>query len=193
MADAPTKAKILLVDDDQEVIELYSEILIDAGYEVDKSLNGQEALTACEGKKYDLILLDLMMPVMDGIETLKRLRGDEAKYGHPVIVALTNVTMAVNVREAFEYGADGYLVKLSVSNDMLVDKVEGYLKGFKEQPPVETKTEAKAVVETKPVKPAKPVEPANPVKFAEPTPKPAEPVTETPPALKTPPVVPAQE
>jgi two-component system response regulator CpxR len=129
------KSKILLVDDDQEVLELYSEILADAGYEVDKVLNGQEALSACEAKRYDLILLDLMMPVMDGIETLKRLRADEAKYGHPVIVALTNVTMAVNVREAFEYGADGYLVKLSVSDDLLVEKVKGYLKGFKQQPP----------------------------------------------------------
>jgi len=130
MADATGKAKILLVDDDQEVVELYNEILVDAGYTVDKAANGQEALTACAVKKYDLILLDLMMPVMDGIETLKSLRADESKYGHPVIVALTNVTMAVNVREAFEYGADGYLVKLSVSNDMLVEKVEGYLKGY---------------------------------------------------------------
>lgn len=158
MADAKAKANILLVDDDQEVLDLYSEILADAGYAVDKVQNGQEALTACEGKKYDLILLDLMMPVMDGIETLKRIRGDEAKYGHPVIVALTNVTMAVNVREAFEYGADGYLVKLSVSNDLLVEKVEGYLKGFKQQPPQEQATSAPedkpAVAEPTEAKPA---------------------------------------
>lgn len=131
---------IMLVDDDPEVLELYGEILRDAGYTVDFAKHGKEALKLAEEKKYDLILLDLMMPVMDGIECLKRMRADEAKYGHPVIVALTNVTMAVNVREAFENGADGYLVKLSVSNETLVEKVAGYLKGFKQEPSAQVKT-----------------------------------------------------
>jgi CheY-like chemotaxis protein len=126
-----TKPTILLVDDEQEVLDLYGEILTDAGYAVEFAKDGQICLDMCAKKKYDLILLDLMMPVLDGIAALKLLRKDEAKYGHPVIVALTNVTMAMNIREAFENGADGYLVKLSISNDVLIEKVAGYLKGFK--------------------------------------------------------------
>lgn len=169
-------AKILLVDDDQDVLELYSEILTDAGYEVDKVENGQEALAACENKKYDLILLDLMMPVMDGIETLKKLRADEAKYGHPVIVALTNVTMAVNVREAFEYGADGYLVKLSVSNDILVDKVKGYLEGFSSKPPVKAVASQaetpKSQEDTKPLAPKEDTADKEDLSTTEPAPAP---------------------
>lgn len=154
MADKKTST-ILLVDDDQDVLDMYGEILKDAGYAVDFALDGEKALELCEKKKYDLILLDLMMPVMDGIECLKRLRADESKYGHPVVVALTNVTMAVNVREAFENGADGYLVKLSVSNDMLVEKVAGYLKGFKQGAPEATPTTAP---ESAPKGPEVPVE-----------------------------------
>lgn len=127
------KAKILLVDDEVAVLDLYAEVLKDAGYAVDVAKNGEECLEMCEKNKYDLILLDLMMPVMDGIECLKRLRADETKYGHPIVVALTNVTMAINIKEAFDNGADGYLVKIAVSNEMLVEEVDGYLKGFRKK------------------------------------------------------------
>ena len=161
MANAK-KATILLIDDDTEVLELYGEILKDAGYTVDYAKNGKEGLEACEKTKYDLVLLDLMMPVMDGIECLKRLRADEAKYGHPVVVVLTNVTMAVNVRESFEYGAEGYLVKLSVSNDMLVEKVEGYLKGFKQQAPGQPEATTPPAATPPPPVPAAPPAPAQP-------------------------------
>uniref|UniRef100_A0A7C5URT2 Response regulator n=1 Tax=candidate division CPR3 bacterium TaxID=2268181 RepID=A0A7C5URT2_UNCC3 len=127
------KAKILLVDDEQDVLDLYSDILLQAGYYVDTARNGEECLRLCEKTRYDLILLDLMMPVMDGIECLKKLRADEAKYGHPLIVVLTNVTMAINIKEAFDSGADGYLVKIAVSDHRLVDEVDGFLKGFKKK------------------------------------------------------------
>jgi CheY-like chemotaxis protein len=125
------KPQVLLVDDEEMVISLYKDVLFDAGFDVDSANSGNEALEKVAQKKYDIVLLDIMMPEMGGIETLRLIRSDETKYGHPVVVMLTNIAMADQIRDANDAGAEGYLVKLSLSNDQLVEKVYGFLKGFK--------------------------------------------------------------
>lgn len=125
--------KILIVDDEPNILELYAEVLTDAGFVVETAINGLEALRKVEEKFYDLILLDIMMSDgPDGIECLKLIKSNPEKYRKPIIVMLTNLALTNNVKEAFEHGAEGYLIKLTLSNEHLVKKVKGYLQGFGE-------------------------------------------------------------
>lgn len=124
--------KILLVDDEPDILSLYSEVLELDGLNVETVQNGNEALKKAEQEKYDLILLDIMMNEgPNGLDVLKVLRSESEKYGNPVIVMLTNLRITDAIRDAFELGADGYLVKLSLTNEQLVKKVKGFLFGFK--------------------------------------------------------------
>jgi CheY-like chemotaxis protein len=123
--------KILLVDDEPGIIELYSEVLRDAGFFVDTASNGNEALQKAGESDYALVLLDIMMNEgPDGLEVLKIIKAMPEKYKKPIIVMLTNLAITNNVKDAYDYGAEGYLIKLTLSNDQLVKKVKGFLHGF---------------------------------------------------------------
>jgi two-component system, response regulator, stage 0 sporulation protein F len=99
---------ILVVDDEKHICELYKSELEDDGYAVTLANSGQEALTAVENNPPDLIVLDIQMPGMDGIETLERLIGSDK--GIPVILN----TAYSHYREDFStWGADAYVVKSS--------------------------------------------------------------------------------
>lgn len=127
------KQVILLVVDEPMILEIFSEVLRDAGFEVDTASNGNEALLKATERKYDLILLDIMMNEgPDGIEVLKIIKSEKEKYHNPIVVMLTNISIANNIKDALYYGAEGYLVKVSLSNELLVKNVKGYLKGFRE-------------------------------------------------------------
>ena len=76
--------KILIAEDDRELRQLFSHVLIKNGYIVTGVSNGQEALDALDGDYYDLIISDIMMPVMDGYELVRQLR--EAKIYTPVLM-----------------------------------------------------------------------------------------------------------
>lgn len=99
--------KILLVDDDVELTELLAELLSLEGFDVKVVHNGQEALTELELQSYDIILLDIMMPVLNGIETLKQLR---QKLVTPVLM-LSARDDDIDRVLGLELGADDYLPK----------------------------------------------------------------------------------
>lgn len=122
--------KVLVVDDDEGIIELYRDVLTGAGITIDTVGDGASALEILKKKEHALVLLDIMMPTMDGIMVLKTIRKDETSYGHPLVVMLTNLALADNIKEALDSGADAYLVKLSLSNDQLVKQVKNFLYGF---------------------------------------------------------------
>ncbi|MFW5720234.1 MAG: response regulator [Candidatus Dojkabacteria bacterium] len=132
MSDLNTASKkILIVDDEPNILELYSEVLMDAGFQIDTASNGNEALQKAADNVYDLILLDIMMnDGPDGLECLRTMKGDQNTYKKPIIVMLTNLALTNNVKEAFDHGAEGYLIKLTLSNEQLVKKVKGFLQGF---------------------------------------------------------------
>jgi two-component system alkaline phosphatase synthesis response regulator PhoP/two-component system response regulator VicR len=102
--------KILIVDDDATMVKLLSTILEIDGFEPSTALSGPEALEMIHREKPDLVLLDIMMPEMDGFEVLARLRSDPAYEDLPVIM-LTARTEDRDIFEGWRKGADEYVTK----------------------------------------------------------------------------------
>ena len=116
--------KILCIEDEHFISELYNRALTKGGYEVETIADGAKALEAAETNKYDIILLDLMIPNMSGIEILRILR-DPARIP-PIrskIVVITNLEQREDVRADIEKQADGYIVKAEITPHELVDFV----------------------------------------------------------------------
>ncbi len=102
--------KILVVDDEPHIVRLVQVNLQKAGYTVSTASNGREALEAVANEQPDLMVLDVMMPEMDGLETLKRLKGNPETDDIPVIL-LTAKAQDADVFEGWKSGADLYLTK----------------------------------------------------------------------------------
>lgn len=101
---------VLIVDDDPDVRRLVEMKLELEGLDVLTAATGQEALSVLDGEKVDLVVLDLMMPVMDGLETCRRIRQDSRFVELPVLM-LTARAHYTDVEKGFEAGATDYVVK----------------------------------------------------------------------------------
>ena len=104
------KRKVLLAEDDPVFRELVSDILQEAGYEVLAGENGQEALDLLLTRGADMAVLDLNMPVMDGLELTRRIRSDENLKEMPILM-LTVRSYVEDQITGFDRGADDYLTK----------------------------------------------------------------------------------
>jgi DNA-binding response OmpR family regulator len=113
---------VLCIEDEHFISELYVRALTKAGYEVNVQLDGREGLAAAQTDKYDIILLDLMIPSITGIEVLRILR-DPAQTPalHAKIIVTTNLEQREDARNAIEQQADGYIVKAEITPRELVD------------------------------------------------------------------------
>lgn len=109
--------KILIAEDDHELRRLFAHVLIKNGYSVKEVSNGQEALDAMEQEYYDLIISDVMMPVMDGYELVRLLR--ETENTTPVLM-ITAKDAFDDMRRGFLSGTDDYMVKPVNVNEMLL-------------------------------------------------------------------------
>lgn len=109
-ADGRRPAAILVVDDSKAVRLLLARILRAKGFKVTEAANGQEALTSCVVEQPDLMLLDIDMPVMSGLEVLAQLKADPDEYPMPILM-LTARTTGTDVARALELGAQDYLKK----------------------------------------------------------------------------------
>jgi two-component system, chemotaxis family, chemotaxis protein CheY len=121
---------ILVVDDDPDILEALSEILEAEGFEIRRARNGKEALERLEPDPPQLILLDLMMPVMDGWEFAQRMRQRPSVASIPLIVLSADRNVG---SKALDIGAVGHLAKPFELNDLL-DMVRSALKGPSETP-----------------------------------------------------------
>jgi len=116
--------KILVIDDEQDILETIKIRLEANGYEVVVAHDGDSGLDAVNITKPDLIILDIMMPRMDGLTFAKKLRSDESMPNIPIIV----LTCKEKMKDLFEIeGIKDYIVKPYVANELL-DKVNKYLK-----------------------------------------------------------------
>jgi len=118
--------KILIVDDENMILDPLSEKFKDEGFEVETASDGEEGLKKALEIIPDLILLDVVMPKMNGLEMLKKLRSEEKGKNIEVIV-FTNVNEAEKIEEAVEDGASEYLVKVEWSLEDLIKKVKNKL------------------------------------------------------------------
>ncbi len=120
------KAKLLLIEDDVTLVKMYQRKFESDGYEVVVAYDGLEGLEKATKEKPDLILLDIMLPKLDGLALFKKMRSQPATFGTPVIL-LTNFGQEDAVFECFKLGAVDYLVKADVTPQEVVKKVETFL------------------------------------------------------------------
>ena len=120
--------KILIVEDDTYLRDLYEEVLKEDGFSVKIAVDGEEGLvTALEGG-HDLILLDIMMPKLDGLGFFKSLKKKNALSKNGPIILLTNLAHDPVIKEGLDLGAKDFIVKSEITPDDLVKKVKDYLK-----------------------------------------------------------------
>jgi CheY-like chemotaxis protein len=120
--------RILLVEDDRFLRRAAEVRLRRAGYTVITAADGEEAIATASAMRPDLVLLDLIMPRMQGFEVLRVLRTQPNMHGVPIVV-LTNLSQDVDRERAMTHGANGYLIKANMSLDALADAVGDALKG----------------------------------------------------------------
>jgi len=125
------KYKIIIVEDENDAREVFVQLLeTNPDYEVSSAADGQDALAKieAEGGKIDLVLLDIVMPRLDGVDTLRKIRAEKEKYGDPIVVMLTNLGGEVAIDTAMKLGAQGYLMKIEVEPVQLLEKIAEFLK-----------------------------------------------------------------
>jgi two-component system alkaline phosphatase synthesis response regulator PhoP len=118
--------KILIIDDDKDLLEMYSYKFKKEGFEVFTEENGLSGITQAVNIKPDIILMDLMMPQMDGFETLKAFRQNTSM--NVIIIAFSNLSQKNDLEKAQRNGADAFLVKSDTTPSQVVEKVKKLLK-----------------------------------------------------------------
>lgn len=129
--DQPTQQpkKLLVIEDEDYLRDLYVEILKHEGYMVDQASDGEEGFEFLKKGGYDLVLLDIMLPKLDGFQILEKLQLDPPSTPNNVILILTNLGKEVNVARGITLGVRGYLTKTDNTPDQVVQEVKTYLKG----------------------------------------------------------------
>jgi CheY-like chemotaxis protein len=125
--------KILLVDDDPVFTQLYASVFNSAGLNCVTAEHGLEALDAAKEEKPDLILLDIMMPDINGFEVLKRLKVGPTTAQIPVWM-LTNLAEQIDQETATSLGASGYLVKSTNTPKQVCQKIDAFFAGVIDKP-----------------------------------------------------------
>lgn len=121
--------KILIIEDDDLIRQLYADQLNMAGFQVAGYATGKTGLEALKQQKYDLVLLDIMLPDTNGLEILRQIKQDDELKSIPVVL-LTNLGQDTIIKEGFKLGADAYLVKIAYNPDQIVQEVKSVLAGL---------------------------------------------------------------
>lgn len=124
---AKSKTTVLIVEDDPTLAEMYGTKFTAEGFEVLHAGDGAEGLATAKAKKPDAILLDVMMPKLDGFATLQELRADKDFKKTPVVM-LTNLGQDEDIKKGKKLGADDYFVKANQTPAEIVAKVRALLK-----------------------------------------------------------------
>lgn len=121
--------KILVVEDDNFLRDIYSEILLKAGYKLETAEDGQKGLAKIRQGGWDLVLLDIIMPVMSGVDVMHKLKEEKdfvpTKY-YKKLIFLTNLDNDQEIKEALKF-SDGYLIKSQLTPGDVLNEVKGYL------------------------------------------------------------------
>ncbi|MFA6304292.1 MAG: response regulator [Patescibacteria group bacterium] len=118
---------VLLIEDEEMLASMYETKFKNEGYNIRKALDGETGLKLAQEEKPDIILLDIIMPKLDGFSVLKKIREIE-KFSKVPVILLTNLGQDEDVKKGTALGANGYLVKANMTPTEVVDKVKEYLK-----------------------------------------------------------------
>jgi two-component system response regulator VanR len=121
--------KILIIEDEVEIAEILTEFLCDYGFSVDTAADGIDGLDKIKQHKYDLILLDIMMPKIDGFATLELIR----KISDVPVIIITALEDEENQLKGFDLKADDYISK-PFSMNLVLRRIEAVLRRFKPEP-----------------------------------------------------------
>jgi DNA-binding response OmpR family regulator len=127
MADGQQK-RILIVEDDQFLREFYQELLQAEGFLADTAMDGEEGANKLHTGGYDLVLLDIMLPKKDGLQILRDNKLNPPQKANGGIVVLTNLGQDAIIKQCFELGAQGYMVKSALNPDQVLTEIHNYLK-----------------------------------------------------------------
>ena len=123
---AEANKNVFLIDDDPFILDMYTLKFKEHGFGVDSARNGKEALEKLKTLKPDCILLDIVMPEMDGFEVLRELKKGK-KGGLPKVILLTNLGQKEDAEKGMEFGADDYVIKAHFTPSEVVEKVKQVL------------------------------------------------------------------
>jgi two-component system phosphate regulon response regulator PhoB len=126
MEQVGDQKKILIVEDDKFVSELYGHQFSKYGFIAKVAGDGEKAMEFIKQDQYDVVLLDIMIPKIDGIEVLKRLKADSATKNIQVIV-LSNLGQDELIKQALQMGAKAYIIKSLYTPDQVVAEVRSIL------------------------------------------------------------------
>lgn len=119
--------KILLIEDEEMLANMYETKFKNEGFNIKKALDGETGLKMALEDKPDIILLDIIMPKLDGFSVLRSLK-DSVKTKDVPVILLTNLGQDEDVKKGTAMGAAGYLVKANLTPAEVVDKVKDYFK-----------------------------------------------------------------
>ena len=123
--------RILLVDDDELSRRMMELVLSGEGYRYETASNGIEAVDAVQSQAFDIVLMDLQMPLMDGFEAARTIRDNEAENEHTPIVALTAMLFEDEIKRCLSAGMDECITK-PINTDQLFRLIESYMNKSKE-------------------------------------------------------------
>jgi DNA-binding response OmpR family regulator len=118
---------ILIIEDDKFLRELIAQKLIKEGYEISEAIDGEEAMKKVREEKPNLVLLDLILPGIDGFEVLSKMKEDPALAQIPVII-LSNLGQKEDVERGLKLGAVDYLIKAHFTLGEIIEKINYALK-----------------------------------------------------------------
>ena len=121
------KKTILIVEDDKFLRELIAQKLLKEGYDISEAIDGEEGIKKIKTEKPDLVLLDLILPGIDGFEVLSRMKADEKLAEIPVII-LSNLGQREEIERGLKLGANDYMIKAHFTPREIIDKIKSVLK-----------------------------------------------------------------
>jgi len=119
--------KILIVEDDKFLRELIAQKLIKEGYDIAEAVDGEKGIKSIKEEKPDLVLLDLILPGIDGFEVLAKIKEDPVLSQIPVII-LSNLGQKDDIERGLKIGAVDYLIKAHFTPGEIIEKIKAVLK-----------------------------------------------------------------
>jgi two-component system, OmpR family, phosphate regulon response regulator PhoB len=120
------KVLLLIVEDDLELAEMYATKFKDSGFLVDVAHNGAEGYAKMKAKNPDLVLMDMVMPELSGLEAVRMAKADETIRNIPIIM-LTNQSDDSDVKAAMDAGANQYILKADLTPSQVIDVIKDVL------------------------------------------------------------------